>query len=187
MLSSWCQWHFYIARATLRIVLKLVELWVVQNMTAAIKLFHIGVRIKIRKIYLLVCRRVNFEMSGISLHAWQALHVLLKLSTCKSSFCGEKKSCVVAMQANPGNPRLSAANSVSPSPDQSLDNLWGWGIRQGESSCSAIRRRKDILALSVLCTLHAPKCLKKCLFSLSPHSASCFLWIFLRIGFQLKI
>ena len=69
MLSSWCQWHFYIARATLRIVLKLVELWVVQNMTAAIKLFHIGVRIKIRKIYLLVCRRINFEMSGISLQA----------------------------------------------------------------------------------------------------------------------
>ena len=71
MLSSWCQWHFYIARATLRIVLKLVELWVVQNMTAAtkLKLFHIGVRIKIRKIYLLVCRRINFEMSGISLQA----------------------------------------------------------------------------------------------------------------------
>ena len=88
MLSSWCQWHFYIARATLRIVLKLVELWVVQNMTAAIKLFHIGVRIKIRKIYHLVCRRINFKMSGM---AFLCMPVLLKLSTCKSSFCGRRK------------------------------------------------------------------------------------------------
>ena len=72
MLSNWCQlWCLYIARATLRIALKLVELWLIQNMTAAIKLklFHIGVRIKIRKIYRLVCRRINFEMCGISLHA----------------------------------------------------------------------------------------------------------------------
>ena len=64
-------------------------------MTAAIKLFHIGVRIKIRKIYLLVCRRINFKMSGM---AFLCRPVLLKLSTCKSSFCGEKKSCVVAMR-----------------------------------------------------------------------------------------